>query len=57
LRYFNPAGAHPSGLLGENPLGIPNNLMPYLSQVAIGKREYLSVYGSDYPTKDGTAIR
>jgi UDP-glucose 4-epimerase len=57
LRYFNPAGAHPSGLLGENPLGIPNNLMPYLSQVAIGKREFLSVYGSDYPTKDGTAIR
>ncbi|ORZ07820.1 UDP-glucose 4-epimerase [Absidia repens] len=57
LRYFNPAGAHPSGILGENPLGIPNNLMPFLSQVAIGKREYLSVFGNDYPTKDGTAIR
>jgi UDP-glucose 4-epimerase len=57
LRYFNPAGAHSSGMLGENPLGVPNNLMPYLSQVAIGKRECLSVYGKDYPTKDGTAIR
>ncbi|KAI8342258.1 UDP-glucose 4-epimerase [Chlamydoabsidia padenii] len=57
LRYFNPAGAHPSGLLGENPLGVPNNLMPYLSQVAIGKRDCLKVYGKDYPTKDGTAIR
>ncbi|CAO3589062.1 unnamed protein product [Absidia cylindrospora] len=57
LRYFNPAGAHPSGLLGENPVGVPNNLMPYLSQVAIGKRASLSIYGKDYPTKDGTAIR
>ncbi|CAO3610344.1 unnamed protein product [Cunninghamella blakesleeana] len=57
LRYFNPAGAHPSGVIGENPLGIPNNLMPYLAQVAIGKRECLSVFGSDYDTKDGTAIR
>ncbi|KAI9300935.1 UDP-glucose 4-epimerase [Cunninghamella echinulata] len=57
LRYFNPAGAHPSGIIGENPLGIPNNLIPYLSQVAIGKRECLSVFGNDYPTKDGTAIR
>ncbi|KAI8079733.1 UDP-glucose 4-epimerase [Halteromyces radiatus] len=57
LRYFNPAGAHPSGILGENPLGVPNNLMPFLSQVAIGKREYLSVFGQDYPTRDGTAIR
>ncbi|CDS09825.1 hypothetical protein LRAMOSA02502 [Lichtheimia ramosa] len=57
LRYFNPAGAHPSGILGENPLGIPNNLMPYLAQVAVGKRECLSVFGNDYKTKDGTAIR
>ncbi|KAF7724843.1 UDP-glucose-4-epimerase [Apophysomyces ossiformis] len=57
LRYFNPAGAHPSGILGENPLGVPNNLMPFLAQVAIGKREFLSVFGNDYPTKDGTAIR
>ena len=57
LRYFNPIGAHPSGLLGEDPRGIPNNLMPYISQVAIGKREYLHVYGSDYPTPDGTGIR
>ncbi|ORX48575.1 UDP-glucose 4-epimerase [Hesseltinella vesiculosa] len=57
LRYFNPAGAHPSGILGENPLGVPNNLMPYLSQVAVGKREFLSIFGDDYPTKDGTAIR
>lgn len=57
LRYFNPAGAHPSGIMGENPTGIPNNLMPYLSQVAIGKREELSVFGDDYETRDGTAIR
>ncbi|KAI8065238.1 UDP-glucose 4-epimerase [Gongronella butleri] len=57
LRYFNPAGAHPSGVLGENPLGVPNNLMPFLAQVAVGKREFLSVFGDDYPTKDGTAIR
>ncbi|GAB5587483.1 UDP-glucose-4-epimerase [Umbelopsis nana] len=57
LRYFNPAGAHPSGIMGENPTGIPNNLMPYLAQVAIGKREELSVFGDDYKTKDGTAIR
>ncbi|KAI9320864.1 UDP-glucose 4-epimerase [Dichotomocladium elegans] len=57
LRYFNPAGAHPSGILGENPLGIPNNLMPFLSQVAVGKREFLSVFGNDYETRDGTAIR
>ncbi|KAI8393308.1 UDP-glucose 4-epimerase [Radiomyces spectabilis] len=57
LRYFNPAGAHPSGILGENPLGIPNNLMPFLAQVAIGRREYLSVFGNDFPTKDGTPIR
>jgi UDP-glucose 4-epimerase len=57
LRYFNPAGAHESGLMGESPTGVPNNLMPYLSQVAIGKRDQLHVFGDDYPTKDGTAIR
>ena len=57
LRYFNPAGAHPSGLLGEDPQGIPNNLLPYLAQVAIGRREYLSVFGNDYASKDGTPIR
>ncbi|WP_374398675.1 UDP-glucose 4-epimerase GalE [Niveibacterium sp.] len=57
LRYFNPVGAHPSGLMGEDPQGIPNNLMPYLAQVAVGRREFLSVYGSDYPTPDGTGVR
>jgi len=57
LRYFNPVGAHPSGLMGEDPQGIPNNLMPYIAQVAIGKREKLSIYGDDYPTKDGTGVR
>lgn len=57
LRYFNPIGAHPSGLIGEDPLGIPNNLLPYLSQVAIGRREKLSVFGKDYKTHDGTPIR
>ncbi len=57
LRYFNPVGAHPSGLMGEDPQGIPNNLMPYLAQVAVGRREFLSVYGSDYPTLDGTGVR
>lgn len=57
LRYFNPIGAHPSGLLGEKPNGIPNNLMPYITQVAVGLRDHLSVYGNDYPTKDGTGIR
>jgi len=57
LRYFNPVGAHASGLIGENPNGIPNNLMPYIAQVAQGKREYLSVFGSDYPTIDGTGVR
>ncbi|KAF2143807.1 uncharacterized protein K452DRAFT_268216 [Aplosporella prunicola CBS 121167] len=57
LRYFNPAGAHPSGLMGENPLGIPYNLLPLLAQVAIGKREKLLVFGNDYSSKDGTAIR
>ena len=57
LRYFNPIGAHPSGLIGEAPNGIPNNLMPYITQVAVGKREHLSVYGNDYPTPDGTGVR
>ena len=57
LRYFNPVGAHESGLIGEDPQGIPNNLMPYISQVAIGKLPYLSVFGDDYPTKDGTGVR
>lgn len=57
LRYFNPAGAHESGLIGEDPTGIPNNLMPYVAQVAVGKREFLSVFGGDYPTRDGTGIR
>lgn len=57
LRYFNPVGAHPSGLIGENPRGIPNNLMPYLTQVAIGKMPYLNVYGNDYATADGTGVR
>ena len=57
LRYFNPVGAHESGLIGETPKGIPNNLMPYIVQVAAGKREVLNVFGDDYPTKDGTGIR
>lgn len=57
LRYFNPIGADKSGLIGEDPLGIPNNLMPYISQVAVGKRECLTVFGSDYPTPDGTCTR
>lgn len=57
LRYFNPVGSHPSGELGEDPQGIPNNLMPFISQVAVGRRESLAVFGSDYPTKDGTGVR
>ncbi len=57
LRYFNPVGSHPSGELGEDPQGIPNNLMPFVSQVAVGRREFLSVFGHDYPTKDGTGVR
>ena len=57
LRYFNPIGAHPSGLIGENPNGIPNNLMPYIARVAAGKLPCLSVYGDDYPTPDGTGVR
>ena len=57
LRYFNPIGAHISGMIGEDPRGIPNNLMPYITQVAIGRREFLSVYGNDYDTHDGTGVR
>ena len=57
LRYFNPVGAHPSGLIGEDPRGIPNNLMPFISQTAAGKRECLSVFGNDYDTPDGTGVR
>ncbi len=57
LRYFNPVGAHASGLIGEDPAGIPNNLMPYVSQVAVGKLECLNVWGDDYPTPDGTGVR
>ena len=57
LRYFNPIGAHPSGLIGEDPNGVPNNLLPFIAQVAIGKLPKLSVFGDDYPTKDGTGVR
>ncbi len=57
LRYFNPVGAHPSGLIGEDPIGIPNNLMPFITQTALGKREKLSVFGDDYPTQDGSGVR
>ena len=57
LRYFNPVGAHKSGLIGEDPNGVPNNLMPYVSQVAVGKLKKLNVFGNDYPTKDGTGVR
>ncbi|MCL1909758.1 MAG: NAD-dependent epimerase/dehydratase family protein, partial [Kiritimatiellaeota bacterium] len=57
LRYFNPVGAHPSGLIGEDPSGIPNNLMPYITQVAVGRLPELSIFGDDYPTPDGTCIR
>jgi len=57
LRYFNPVGAHPSGRIGEDPNGIPNNLFPYITQVAVGKLEKLSVFGGDYPTPDGTGVR
>jgi len=57
LRYFNPIGSHPSGLIGEDPQGIPNNLFPYIAQVAVGRREYLSVFGDDYETEDGTGVR
>lgn len=57
LRYFNPVGAHPSGRIGEDPSGIPNNLMPFIAQVAVGKREKLAVFGNEYPTPDGTGVR
>ncbi len=57
LRYFNPVGAHHSGMIGEDPQGIPNNLMPYVAQVAVGRRPELSVFGGDYPTPDGTGVR
>ena len=57
LRYFNPIGAHPSGLIGEDPNGIPNNLVPYIAKVAVGKREKVHVFGNDYPTPDGTGVR
>jgi UDP-glucose 4-epimerase len=57
LRYFNPVGAHKSGLIGEDPQGIPNNLMPYMSQVAVGRRKRINIFGNDYPTSDGTGVR
>jgi len=57
LRYFNPVGAHPSGTIGEDPHGIPNNLMPYIAQVAVGRRDKLRIFGNDYPTPDGTGVR
>ena len=57
LRYFNPVGAHPSGQIGEDPSGIPNNLMPFVAQVAVGRREKLSIFGDDYDTPDGTGVR
>ena len=57
LRYFNPIGAHESGLIGEDPQGIPNNLMPYIAQVAVGRRDHLNIFGNDYPTHDGTGVR
>lgn len=57
LRYFNPVGAHESGRIGEDPKGVPNNLLPYICQVAVGRREYLQVFGNDYPTEDGTGVR
>lgn len=57
LRYFNPVGAHPSGLMGEDPQGVPNNLMPFIAQVAVGRRPSLRIFGNDYPTPDGTGVR
>ena len=57
LRYFNPVGSHESGLIGEDPSGTPNNLMPYISQVAVGELDILSIFGNDYPTSDGTGVR
>ena len=57
LRYFNPVGSHSSGLIGEDPSGVPNNLMPYVAQVAVGRLRELQVFGSDWPTPDGTGVR
>jgi UDP-glucose 4-epimerase len=57
LRYFNPVGSHPSGLIGEDPSGIPNNLFPFITQVAVGRRDQLQIYGGDWPTEDGTGVR
>jgi UDP-glucose 4-epimerase len=57
LRYFNPVGAHPSGLIGEDPRGVPNNLMPFVAQVAVGRLPRLRIFGGDYPTEDGTGVR
>jgi UDP-glucose 4-epimerase len=57
LRYFNPIGAHPSGMIGEDPVGVPNNVLPYLAQIAVGRRTELAVFGDDYPTPDGTCVR
>jgi UDP-glucose 4-epimerase len=57
LRYFNPVGSHPSGSIGEDPNGIPNNLMPFISQVAVGRREFLTIFGNDYNTPDGTGTK
>jgi len=57
LRYFNPVGAHASGLIGEDPQGVPSNLMPFVAQVAVGRREALNIWGNDYPTPDGTGVR
>lgn len=57
LRYFNPVGSHPSGRIGEDPNGVPNNLMPYVAQVAVGRREKLTIFGNDYSTRDGTGVR
>ncbi|MDO8447188.1 MAG: GDP-mannose 4,6-dehydratase, partial [Rhodoferax sp.] len=57
LRYFNPVGAHASGLIGEDPQGTPNNLLPFVAQVAVGRREFLNIWGSDYDTPDGTGVR
>ena len=57
LRYFNPVGSHPSGMIGEDPNGIPNNLMPFVAQVAVGRREFLTIFGNDYDTPDGTGVR
>ena len=57
LRYFNPVGAHPSGLMGEGPKGLPNNLVPYVAQVAVSRLEFLRIFGDDYPIRDGTGVR